>query len=172
MLFTGSSSIRFWSNLEEDFSGIPVINRGFGGAQFSDVIYFMDRIVTPYEPKTIVIYAGSHDLRKKDGGPEEVLRMFKAFRSAVREKLPNTKICYISMKPSLAKWETIHLDKESNKLISDYCTQTEKTEFIDIWTPMLGDAEKPSPDYFKSDRNHPNDKCYKLWASIIREYIE
>jgi lysophospholipase L1-like esterase len=132
----------------------------------------MDRIVTPYRPKTIVIYAGSHDLRKEGGGPEEVLRMFKAFRSAVLAKLPDTRICYISMKPSLAKWETIDLDKAANRLIEEFCARSTNTEFIDIWTPMLEGASKPSADYFKPDRNHPSEKCYQLWAGIIRDYIE
>jgi hypothetical protein len=98
--------------------------------------------------------------------------MFTAFRSAVLEQLPGTKICYISMKPSLAKWETIHLDQESNRLIESYCSQADNTDFIDIWTPMLGDGSMPSEDYFKPDRNHPSEKCYQLWAGVIRNYIE
>ena len=69
VLFTGSSSIKRWHSLEQDFAGIKVINRGFGGALFSDVIHFLDRIVIPYQPSAIVIYAGSHDLHHGAGGP-------------------------------------------------------------------------------------------------------
>ena len=172
VLFTGSSSIRLWTSLQEDFKGIDVINRGFGGANFSDVIYFMDRIVTPHEPKTIVIYAGSHDLRKEGGGPQEVLRMFRDFSTEVKKRLPGIRICYISMKPSLAKWETIDLDRESNELLEKYCNQIEGLEFIDIWTPMLSGDEKPREELFRQDRNHPSEVCYKLWAEVIRPYIE
>ena len=36
ILFTGSSSIRMWKTLDADFSGAEVLNRGFGGSQWSD----------------------------------------------------------------------------------------------------------------------------------------
>jgi len=172
VLFIGSSSIRFWETLEQDFYGIEVINRGFGGAQFRDVIHFLDRVVTPYQPRAIVIYAGSHDLRRKGGGPGEVLKMFTAFREAVRAKLPRTRVCYISMKPSIMKWETIHLDKEANRLIREYCEKTPDAHFIDIWTPMVVESSPPPERYFKPDLNHPSTEAYKLWASVIRPFIE
>ena len=172
VLFIGSSSIRFWKTLEQDFPGIEVINRGFGGAQFSDVIHFLDRVVIPYQPRAIVIYAGSHDLRREGGGPGEVLKMFTEFREAVQAKLPRTRICYISMKPSIQKWETIHLDREANRLIKEYCEKTPGVQFIDIWTPMVVKSSPPPGKYFKPDLNHPSSEGYRLWASVIRPFIE
>src|SRR5579859_3047551 len=35
IVFVGSSSIRFWSSLKEDFPGLPVVNRGFGGSELA-----------------------------------------------------------------------------------------------------------------------------------------
>jgi len=171
-LFTGSSSIRLWDSLEEDFAPLSVINRGFGGAQFSDVIHFLDRIVVPYRPRVVVIYAGSHDLRRADGGPPAVLRMFDAFRTAVHDALPETKVCYVSMKPSIKKWETIGMDREANRLVEEYCASTPLTTYIDIWTPMVREGSPPPARYFKPDRNHPSREGYRLWASVIRPYIE
>ena len=48
VLFIGNSSIRAWSTLTEDFLGVPVINRGFGGSAIADSTYYADRIVAPY----------------------------------------------------------------------------------------------------------------------------
>ena len=44
-VFTGSSSVRFWNSLEKDFAEYNAINRGFGGSQFSDLIYFSDQLI-------------------------------------------------------------------------------------------------------------------------------
>ena len=172
VLFIGSSSIRLWRTLERDFAGIPVINRGFGGALFSDVIDFSDRIVVPYQPNTIVIYAGSRDLRINGCGPEEVLRRFRQFREMVRAELPDTRICYVSMKPSIGKWKTIHLDEEANRLIEEYSRKTAGVEFIDIWSPMVAESSPPPKKYFQPDLNHPSQEGYKLWAKAIRPFIE
>ena len=57
-LFTGSSSIRMWESLEDDFPEINLINRGFGGAHLSDVIFFYERLFPNYKPEQIVLYCG------------------------------------------------------------------------------------------------------------------
>src|SRR5687768_6111635 len=63
-LFIGSSSIRLWKSLQEDFPDIPVINRGFGGSQVVDLWVFADRIVQPYRPRMIVVYSGGNDIHR------------------------------------------------------------------------------------------------------------
>lgn len=171
VLFVGSSSIRRWRTLEQDFAGINVINRGFGGALFSDVIHFFDRIVTPYQPRVIVVYAGSRDLRSNGDGPEEVLGVFKKFQGMVGAELPETRTCYVSMKPSIKKWNTIHLDREANRLIEDYSKKTPRVEFSDIWLPMVAESSPPPKKYFAPDLNHPSHEGYKLWAKVIRPFI-
>src|SRR5512136_3175724 len=55
IVFTGSSSITFWSTLEQDMAPLPVINRGFGGSRIDDVVYYADRIVIPYHPRAVVL---------------------------------------------------------------------------------------------------------------------
>src|SRR6516164_10408221 len=61
VLFVGSSSIRLW-DLPKSFAGVEVINRGFGGSHLADVVHFAPRIVLPYEPRLIVLYAGDNDI--------------------------------------------------------------------------------------------------------------
>jgi len=172
ILFWGSSSFRLWHTIHEDLPNLPIINRGFGGAPFRDLIHFMDRIVIPYQPRIIVVYGGSIDIHNHGNTPEQVLDMFKHFKSAVHYKLPQTKICYLSMKPSISKWDTIQLDQKTNQLIAEYAEQTDLVEFIDIWTPMIQDSEPPPKYYFLPDLNHPNHTAYKLWAKVIRPFLD
>ena len=96
ILFTGSSSIRQWTTLAQDFKGHDVINRGFGGSQISDVSFITQPIVIPYQPRRIVLFAASNDL---DAGKtaEEVSDDFKAFVRKVRKALPEVEIDYISI---------------------------------------------------------------------------
>src|SRR6266481_784004 len=58
VLFIGSSTIRLWKALDQDFPTPHVINRGFGGSDIADSTYFADRIIFPYEPKKIFLRAG------------------------------------------------------------------------------------------------------------------
>ena len=62
VLFIGSSTIRFWKSLPQDFPGRNVINRGFGGSELEDSTHFADRIIFPYEPSMVFIRAGGNDL--------------------------------------------------------------------------------------------------------------
>jgi hypothetical protein len=116
VLFVGSSSIRLWTTLADDFPGVPVINRGFGGSRIAHSTRYADRIVIPYKPRTIVFYAGDNDLA---GGlsPEQVLADYKAFVATVRAALPETRILFISIKPSTARWKLVEQIREANRLV-------------------------------------------------------
>jgi hypothetical protein len=54
----------------------PIIKRGFGGSLLSDSEHFADRIIIPYKPKRVFVYAGDNDLAaeaRSRGGGEIVL---------------------------------------------------------------------------------------------------
>src|SRR5688500_1202199 len=96
VLFVGSSSVRLWENLRQSFPRLKVINRGFGGSRLEDVNHYFDKIVLPYKPKTIVLYAGENDVN--DGiAPETVAENYRKFSKMVQAKLPKTKIFYVSL---------------------------------------------------------------------------
>ena len=84
VLFIGSSSIRLWKSLAADFPDLKVINRGFGGSHIPDTTHFAERIIFPYEPSKIVLYAGDNDIA---GGrsPEQVFADFKELVEKVRD---------------------------------------------------------------------------------------
>lgn len=166
IVFVGSSSIRMWKTLAQDFPKHNVINRGFGGSQTSDSVHFADRIVIPYEPRMIVFYAGANDISAKKT-PEKVAADFRAFVEKVRAKLPGVEIAYISIAGNPARWTQVEQVKEANALVAAYCKETPRTQFIDVFTAMLGPDGKPKPDIFLKDRLHMNAKGYELWTNII-----
>jgi len=87
VLFIGSSTIRMWKTLAQDFPEHKVLNRGFGGCQIADCTYYADRIVVPYNPRLIVLRAGGNDIAAGKS-PEQVRGDFQAFVDKVRAKLP------------------------------------------------------------------------------------
>lgn len=171
ILFIGSSSIRMWKTLAQDFPEHRVINRGFGGSQIEDSVHFAERIVFPYQPRLIVMYAGGNDINAKKT-PEQVFSDFKAFVETVHGKLPETRIAYISIAPNPARWAQIEQVKTANKLIQDYTRQHPKLAFINVFPHMLGADGQPKPDIFLPDRLHMNANGYAIWKKVVGEFLK
>ncbi len=165
-LFVGSSSIRLWKTLAEDFAGIPVINRGFGGSCIPDSTQYAERIVWPYQPRLIVFYAGDNDIASKTP-PEKVLEDYKAFVAKVREKLPKTPIIFLSIKPSVARASMLPAQQEANALIRDYIATDKSQTYVDVATPLLGPDGQPNPAHFVEDGIHMKPEGYALWTKIL-----
>jgi lysophospholipase L1-like esterase len=155
-----------WKTLAEDLPEHKVINRGFGGSEIADSVRFVDRIVVPYQPKRIVMYAGGNDI---NGGktPEQVASDFKAFVAKVHAKLPEAKISYISIAGNPARWAQVERVKEANKLIREFTTTDKRLNFIDVFPHMLGKDGMPLPDIFVDDRLHMNEKGYAIWKKVV-----
>jgi hypothetical protein len=103
-LLVGSSSIRGWRSAAMDFPNFRVVNRGFGGSHLEDVNFYAGQVVFPYKPKLIVLYAGENDV-VAGKSVERVFDDFKKFAVSVRRKLPKTRLIFVSLKPSPARWE-------------------------------------------------------------------
>ena len=150
ILFLGSSSIRLW-DLKKYFPDLDALNRGFGGSHISDSLQFVDRLVFPYQPRLIVFYAGDNDIASGKS-PEHVLQDYKDLVAKIHQQLPNTPIVYISIKPSLNRWEHVEKMRETNQLIQDFSATKDYLEFLDIDTPMIGEDGKPRPEYLRRRR--------------------
>lgn len=170
VVFVGSSSIRMW-DLDKWYPKMNKVNRGFGGSRLEDSVYYADKIILPYKPKTVVVYAGDNDIAA-NYTPEQVLEDFQEFVSKIRSELPKTKILYVAVKPSLKRWSMIETIRKTNKLIADECAKTDNCEFIDIDAPMLGKDGKPMPELFKADGLHMTDKGYDIWVEALKPHLK
>lgn len=166
VLFVGSSSVRLWK-LDESFPDLSVINRGFGGSQLADAVHFVDRIVIPYRPPLVVLYAGDNDLAagKK---PQQVLADFKQFAAKVKAALPETRIAYLAIKPSIKRRALIDRIRETNAAIKQFISLDERLIYVDVFQPMLTADGEPRSELFLADGLHLNDEGYKLWAAILQ----
>lgn len=170
VLFVGSSTIRMWSHLAQDFRDQPVINRGFGGSTMADCHYFVKQLVLQYKPRQVLVYAGDNDLAV-GRTPTQVLDSFRGFVDTVRRELPDTRIAYISIKPSPSRAALMPKIREANTLLAGYMRSVPNAAYIDIFNPMLDAAGAPRPELFGPDRLHMNDSGYALWQSVINAYV-
>lgn len=171
VLFIGSSSIRLWKTLAKDFPDVTVLNRGFGGSQIADSTYYVDRIVTPYQPRLIVLYAGDNDLANGKT-PSQVFADYQQFVSKVREALPGVRIAYIAIKPSPARWHLLLAIKTTNLMIKQFVGKKKGLEYIDVFTGMLGTDGKPRQELYAEDGLHMSEKGYALWAKAVAPYLK
>ncbi len=169
-LFVGSSSIRIWQDIADYFPGYQVINRGFGGSQYSDLLYYLDRIVIPYEPAKIFIYEGDNDIASgKD--TKTIMKDVKKIRKIIKKKLPDAEVALIAAKPSVARWELGDKYLELNEAIEMYACKTENTEYVDVWYPALDENGMVFTHIFRDDNLHMNAEGYKIWQKVIAPYL-
>jgi lysophospholipase L1-like esterase len=170
IVFVGSSSIRMWTTLDRDFPGVPVLNRGFGGSEAGDVAQFAERIVVPYKPPVVVFYAGDNDLNAGKS-PTQVLEAFKSFVAKMHRDLPGTRIVFVSIKPSIARWAIVDKMRAANQLVRDYVRTDEKLAYVDVFTPMLDAAGQPRRELYLEDGLHMTPAGYAIWRDLIAPVI-
>lgn len=166
VVFVGSSSIVKWTTLAADFPDHAVVNRGFGGSELADSVYYADRIVLPYRPRTVVVYAGENDIA--DGKtPERVRADFVAFERLVHGALPHTRIIYIGLKPSPSRWQFRAAMERTNQLVRAACAAAPRCTFVDVWSRMLDAHGQPRRDLFQPDMLHMNPAGYAIWRGLV-----
>jgi lysophospholipase L1-like esterase len=171
ILFIGSSSFTMWADLQKDFPGYRIINRGFGGSSLTDQIRFANDIIFPYQPKQIVIYCGENDLAGNDTVTgQTVYNRFRVLFTMIREKLPNVPILFVSLKPSPSRAHLFAKMKVANSLIREFLSKQRSTGFVDVYSLMLVDG-KPRTDIFLSDSLHMNPNGYAIWKKAIQPHL-
>jgi lysophospholipase L1-like esterase len=166
VLFVGSSSIRMWCTLDRDFPELKVINRGFGGSEMSDVVHYASRVVIPYAPRTIVVYAGDNDLASGHT-PAQVHEAFQRFAAIVHQQLPATRLVYIAIKPSTSRVKLLAQTRTTNALLRADARRDSLVTYADVYTPMLGRSGAPRAELFGADGLHMNSSGYAIWRTVL-----
>jgi lysophospholipase L1-like esterase len=171
IVFVGSSSFTNWTQLEADFAPLPAINRGFGGSYLSESVYYADRIITPYSPRAVVVYAGENDIGNRMSG-QHVFEQFQLLVAKVQASCPEAEFFFVSIKPSPGRGEGITQIRIANALIQAWAKATPQVTFIDIGTPMLGENGIGRAEFFLEDGIHMKRNGYLLWKEIILPYLQ
>ncbi len=166
ILFTGSSSIRLWKDLQERFPEKNILNTGFGGSHTSDLIHYAEELIFTYKPSQIFIYEGDNDL-SSDKTPHRVLKDTKNLVHLIQSKLPGTPIVFITPKPSIKRWDLRENYLEYIQLLGKYVKKTPHLSMINVWPVMLDSTQTPIKDIFLEDNLHLNKKGYDIWTKQI-----
>ncbi|SIQ39405.1 GDSL-type esterase/lipase family protein [Maribacter ulvicola] len=169
IVFTGSSSVRLWRNLQDAFPEHQIVNSGFGGSQASDLLLFIDELVLSYNPKKVFIYEGDNDLWAKKR-PTNVLDTIAEIIRRIKAKNASTQIILIAAKPSISRWKIRGKYKRLNRKMNRF-TQNDPTLFyVDVWKPMLN-KRKLKTDIFIEDGLHMNQKGYDIWYEAMKDLV-
>ena len=170
-IFYGSSSIRLWTSLNEDFKELKPVNLGFGGSTLAACVWFFERVMTTYHPKRIIIYAGDNDLG--DGRhPEEVFIFFQQLVVKINKRFGDLPCYFVSLKPSISRWQMVDQFKYTNNLIeTEIITRNDNWHFINVFKEMIDPSGRLKKEYFLNDGLHLSENGYRLWKEIIKKHI-
>ena len=170
IVFSGSSSIRFWIDLDKDFIEYDILNRGFGGSIFSDLNYFINELIIKHNPDLIVLYEGDNDIAFNIP-TKYIYDDFKKSYELIRKKNENVPIIYIAPKPSPARWDKKNKYDELNNLIKEFCKMKERTYYFDTWSIMIDNEGNIPKKYFWTDMLHMNKSGYQIWKKNLKPLI-
>jgi lysophospholipase L1-like esterase len=166
-VFYGSSSIRLWPSLGDDFPGTPIVNLGFGGSTLEACAHWFEALVPPAHPRSILLYAGDNDLG--DGrSPEQVHASYLALREKSARLLPGVPICFLSIKPSPLRWALADRMRRANALIAASAESLGPAGFLDVFDEMLDERGEPRTELYEGDQLHLSPAGYRLWADFLK----
>jgi len=171
ILFTGSSSVRLWTNLAAVFPGRPLLNRGIGGSHLSDVNHHFERLIGQYSPSVVLVYAGDNDIAAGKA-PETVASDFAAFRETLRSRFPTARGAYIAIKPSPSRMKYWEGQQEANRRIAALIQADPNWKYLDTFKAVLGVDGKPDPACFLPDNLHLNAEGYRRWTAVIGPWLD
>ena len=167
VVFYGSSSMRLWESLSDDFPQVGVLNLAFGGSTMEACALFFERLVVPCRPRSIVCYAGDNDLG--DGrSPEDVVASFQKLLDKVDFHFPAIPFIMMSIKPSPARWHLVDQIKQTNNEIRRIVLARKEGCFVDIFPAMMGNDDRPDESLFLEDGLHVSSKGYLIWKKLLQ----
>jgi lysophospholipase L1-like esterase len=170
IVFIGSSSIHFWEGLRGDFPAYRVLNRGIAGAQTSDLLMVLPRLVHRYSPRQVVIYVGTNDLSAGKSN-DQVLRDLSTLFDQIRVSFPQTRISWIELAPNPARWWLLETFRDLNSKVAAGVSERSSFEIIPVFHAMLGEDGRPLQGIFREDQLHLNARGYALWKALIGPYL-
>lgn len=173
VMFFGSSSIRLWKSLKEDFAPLTVVNRGYGGATLRDLHYNYETVMAHYKPKAFVFYC-DNDLKPNSKTNITVGELFDLVRllfKRIEADYPDVPIYFLAMKHCQRR-ETIR-DRQAtyNTLMREFAEISDQVIYVDTCTPLLTEDGQIDASKFVDDKIHLNEKGYAEWVKILRPML-
>jgi hypothetical protein len=173
ILFMGSSSIRIWDTIATDMAPYHPIQRGYGGARFSDVAVFARRLIRPHQYRALVLFVGNDVTGATDDHtPDEIEALVRYIIQVSHDHQPDAAVLVVEVTPTesrFAAWDKIRV---ANARLREITLSTPNTYFVPTAGHYLRPLGTPRADLFRSDRLHLNRAGYDLWGSLIRRRLD
>jgi lysophospholipase L1-like esterase len=173
ILVTGSSSVRLWKTIAEDLAPYPIIQRGYGGARFSDLAAYAERIIAPHEFQAVVIFV-ANDVAgtDRDKPPAETARFFRHVLQVIRKKNAEAPVFLVEITPTARRWAVWEKTQATNAALRKVIEADPHGHFISTAEHYLNEEGQPRTELFIEDRLHLNREGYRKWGSIIRPALD
>ena len=167
----GSSNIKLWSTLADDFPGLNVSNRGVSGCRLAELAEHAPQLAAGVKPAAIVVSAGTNDV---DAGvaPEEIRAAFEKLVTDVRAELPDVKVAFLAISPSIGRWDQVDRQRAANDAVRAMVEAGEGLFFIDANQAFLGPDGLPAAECFGDDQHHPSTIGNARRAAIMRPVLQ
>jgi lysophospholipase L1-like esterase/phosphoserine phosphatase len=174
VVFLGSSNIRLWTTLAEDFAGLAAINRGVGGARLAELPAVASRLVAAARPAAVVVSAGTNDIAN-GASPADVRAAFAELVERLREAVPGVRIAFLAIAPSKLRWEQRERQQVANEAVRDYIASQGSDAglaYFDANAAFLDNQGEPAVECFLDDQQHPSTIGNARRAALLRPLIE
>lgn len=174
ILFIGSSSIRLWDSIKTDMLPWKAVQRGYGGAKFSDLAVLAPRILAAHHPKAVVIFV-ANDITgnaKTDKTSNQIVRLLESVVNDIRKQAETSTIFVIAITPTPSRFKVWPEIQQANHAMEEFCKSKERMHFIATQNDYLSAEGQPRAELFKDDKLHQNTSGYKIWSRIIKEHLE
>lgn len=173
ILIAGSSSVRLWDQIDEDMQPYSMVRRGYGGARYSDLAYYLPRILADHKPAAIVYFAGNDIAgdQTKDISPAEVANLVEAIARYTRRQFPERPIFFIALSVTPRRFAVVEEIRQANALIEERLKAIPNCQLIPTEDLLVDNSGQPREELFRDDRLHLSDAGYDLWAERIKEHL-
>lgn len=172
ILLIGSSSIRRWDTAADDLAPFRVIPRGYGGARYSDLAVYAERLITPHDFRAIVAFVGNDISGKEtDATPEEVEQLVRHVVAVAREHRPGAPVLLVEVTPTRSRYDAWPKIRELNAMLREVCFTEPNVHFVATAETFLTHDNQPRENLFVDDQLHLNEEGYVIWGKIIRDRL-
>ena len=95
----------------------------------------------------------------------------RSYYEIVHEALPETRIHFVSIKPSRLRRAQWPEQQRANARIEAIARAHDRMDYTDIATPMLRGEDTPPRDLFAWDGLHLSPAGYALWTRVLRPVL-
>lgn len=175
ILMVGSSSIRLWEesgNIGRDMAPFRVTARGYGGAKYTDLAVFAERLIRPEAYRALVLFVGNDVAGSSDDrSVEQVSDALRHIIRVAQEARPESPILIIEVTATPSRYAARDALIALNAMLRRTAIEMPHVYFLPTWEHFLSPAGKPRETLFRADRLHLNEAGYQLWSHLIRDRL-